>query len=194
MKETKNIISIIMFMLYTAFLVFFVVALLVRVQSVAGSFYFLMFATSLAFAFLEKRYGANFRSYYRFSLYISDIVNVCALISLLRFKINVWLFASALALFVASFVVDLFSHNRKKLQSKINVVVLICNSCFMFSIFPFFYDSTFSIAFAISAVVFACAVLVLKVVLALSRVFDESFEQKNELVEKLKMAQEEQVE
>lgn len=194
MKEKKNIISIIMFMLYTAFLVFFVVALFTQVLAVAGSLYFLMFAISLAFAFLEKKYGASFKSFYRCSLYISDIVNVCALISLLCYEINVWLFVPSLVLFVSSFVVDLFSHNRKKLQSRLNVIVLICNSCFMFAVFPFFYDSTFSIAFAIASVIFACAVLILKVVLAFSRVYDENCEQENELVKKLKMAQEEQVE
>lgn len=194
MKNKKNIVSIIMFMLHVSLLVFFVVALFFGEQVLAGSFYFILFAISLAFAILEKKYGASYKSFYRYSLYVSDIVNVCALISLLCYKINVGLSIASLALFAMSLVVDLFSHNRKKLQSKLNVVVLICNSCFMFTIFPYFYDSTSGIWLAIVAVVLAVVVLTLKIVLACERKFDDEEEQKDELVEKLKMAQEEQVE
>lgn len=182
-----------MFMLHVSLLVFFVVALFFGEQVLAGSFYFMLFAISLAFAFLEKKYGASFKSFYRYSLYVSDIVNLCALISLLCYKINVGLSIASLALFAMCLVVDLFSHNRKKLQSKLNVVVLICNSCFMFAIFPYFYDATFGFGLAIASVVLAVTVLTIKVVLACDRKFDDD-EQKDELIEKLKMAQEEQLE
>ena len=76
MQEKKNIISIIMFSIYTAFLVFFAISIIWGGQKISGAVYFVIFAVSLAFAVLERKYGASYKSLYRFSIYIADFVNI----------------------------------------------------------------------------------------------------------------------
>lgn len=194
MKEKKNIISIIMLAIYTLMLVSFAVAVIFAGQKISGAIYFITITISLAFAFLEKKYGATYKSAYRFSIYISDLLNIIALIAMIVNTPYVLTFSIALGIFVLCFVVDLVSQNRKKMKSKENYIALVFNVLFMISIFVHFFDIGQNIAYSVISNILALAVLSMKILLAFSKEYKEQEEQKDDLADKIKSDSEERVE
>ena len=194
MQDKKNIISIIMFCLYTALFVFFVFTLIFGGQKIAGAFYFVIFAVSLAFAFLERKYGASYKSLYRFSIYIADAVNICAMVSFLCYNLCVPFVSASLGVYVVIFIVDLFSHNRNKLQSKLNILALVFNCLFMALFLTYFFYEKIGIALSIIGLVVSVIVLAVKMVLAFKRELDEKEQVKDELFEKIKSSGDDRVE
>lgn len=183
-----------MFSIYTAFLVFFAISIIFGGQKISGAVYFVIFAVSVAFAILERKYGASYKSLYRFSIYIADFVNICALVSFIYYGIFVPFMAISLGIFVACLIVDLLSKNRNKQQSKLNIGVLVLNCLFMVCVFPFFFELSIHIAVAIFALVISVGVLVIKIVLACSHELDEKIAVSDELSDKIKSEQEDRVE
>ncbi len=194
MQDKKNIISIIMLCLYTALFVFFVFTLIFGGQKIAGAFYFIIFAVSLAFAFLERKYGASYKSLYRFSIYIADAVNICAMVSFLCYSLCIPFVSASLGVYVVIFLVDLFSHNRNKLQSKLNILALVFNCMFMALHMAYFFDGSTSVAFAIAGLVVSVMVLAVKMILAFKHGLEEEHQIKDELSEKIKSSGDDRVE
>ena len=194
MQEKKNIISIIMFSIYTAFLVFFAISLIWGGQKISGAVYFVIFAVSLAFAVLERKYGASYKSLYRFSIYIADFVNICALVSFIYYGLFVPVMAVSLGIYVACLIVDLLSKNRNKQPSKLNIGVLVLNCLFMVCVFPFFFEMNIHVSIALISLVLSIGVLAIKIVLACSHELDEKVAVSDEISDKIKSEQEERVE
>lgn len=194
MQGKKNIISIIMFSLYTALFVFFVSTMIFVGQKIAGAFYFVIFAVSLAFAFLERKYGASYKSLYCFSIYIADAVNICAMVSFLCYRICVPFVSASLGVYFVIFIVDLFSHNRNKLQSKLNILVLVFNCLFMALFITYFFDVEIGFVPALIGLVVSVLVLVVKIVLAFKHELEEKEQVNNELSEKIKSLSDDRVE
>lgn len=194
MQEKKNIISIIMFSIYTAFLVFFAISIIFGGQKISGAVYFVIFAVSLAFAILERKYGASYKSLYRFSIYIADFVNICALVSFIYYELFVPVMTVSLGIYVACLIVDLLSKNRNKQQSKLNIGVLVLNCLFMVCVFPFFFEMNIHVSVAVISLVLSIGVLAIKIVLACSHELDEKVAVSDEFSDKIKSEQEERVE
>lgn len=194
MKEKKNIISIIMLAIYTLMLVSFAVAIIFGGQKISGALYFIAIAISFAFAFLEKKYGATYKSAYRFSIYISDLLNIIALIAMIVNTPYVLTFSIALGIFVLCLVVDVFSQNRKKMKNKENYVMLVFNLLFMISVFIHFFDIELNIGFTVISDILALAVLTMKIMLAFAKEYKEPEEAKDDLADKIKSDVEERVE
>lgn len=194
MQGKKNIISIIMFSLYTALFVFFVFTMIFGGQKIAGAFYFVIFAVSLAFAFLERKYGASYKSLYRFSIYIADAVNICAMVSFLCYRICVPFVSASLGVYFVIFIVDLFSHNRNKLQSKLNILALVFNCLFMALFITYFFDAKIGFVPALIGLVVSVLVLAIKIVLAFKHELEEKEQVNDELSEKIKSSNDDRVE
>jgi len=168
MQNKKNIISILMLSLYAAMFALFVIAIFFIDSIVAGSVYFIIFAMSVTFTIIEKKYGMGEKSYYRYSIILSDVINILAGIFMVLNNIYILCFGSSIAFFISSFIVDVTSKNMNKTNNKLSYITLGFNSLFMLACFPYFFDFKLGFAVALIAVWFAAAVFVLKTVLAFS--------------------------
>ena len=185
MGKKSQLISKIMFSVSLLLFVVFAVAVLFGGQKIAGSIYFIFFTISLAFAFLDKKYNSNFFQFYRYSIYLDDLINIFAISSIIYHGQDVWYMIAVLCLVGIGLFVDLLSKNRFEKRRLESILVSFANLALMFVIFPYFFFKTIHNAVPIIAVVVVSVVAVLKIVLEIIPVKVRAEEEEAEsLIEK----------
>ena len=166
MGNKSQLVSKIMF--YISLVMFFVFAVTVFFggQKIAGAIYFIFFVTSVAFACLDRKYNSNFYEYYRYSVYLDDLVNILAVSSFIFYKQDSIFMIIVLCLIGVGLFVDLLSKNRLEKRRLMSIIVSILNLVLMFVIFPYFFKNNLPLVAPIILVVIACIVGALKIVLA----------------------------
>lgn len=166
MGNKSQIVSKIMFYVSLVLFLIFAVTVFFGGQKIAGSIYFMFFAVSVAFACLDRKYNSNFFEYYRYSIYLDDLVNILAVSSIIYYKQDTAFMIAVLALIGVGLFVDLLSKNRLEKRRLTSIIVSILNCVLMFVVFPYFFKETLPLFVPILAVVIAAVVGILKVVLA----------------------------
>ena len=165
MGTKSNIISTIMFAISSVLFVVFAMSIFLGGQVIAGSVYLLYFATSVAFAFLSKKYHSNFISIYRYSAFLSDFFNILAVATIVHYGEHLGIMVAVLSILVVGLVQDVVATNRLEKRRIANILVNLFNLVLMISCIPYFFVELMSLTFAIIALVMAVAIMVLKVVL-----------------------------
>jgi len=195
----SQIVSKVMFFVSLALFLIFSVTTFVCGQKVAGSIYFIFFAVSVAFACLDRKYNSNFFEFYRYSIYLDDLVNILAVSSIIYYKQDSVFMIAVLSLVGVGLFVDLFAKNRLEKRRFASIMATVLNCVLMIAIFPYFFISEMKLVVPITAVVIASIVSILKIVLAVvpckEKTEIEENKQKEETIEqKVQVSQEDSVE
>ncbi len=166
MASKNNVVSILLFVIYSMLLILFVCTILFGGQKIGGAIYFIFFAISVAFAFLDRKYHSSYINLYRYSAYLSDIFNIIAISSILYYQLHAPFMIAILCVFVVSLLVDILAKNRLEKRRFASICMSVFNCVFMFTIFPYFFVNNPDISLAVVALVTATLVMILKIVLA----------------------------
>ena len=166
MGNKSQIVSKIMFYISLAMFFIFAGTIFFGGQKIAGAIYFIFFVVSVAFACLDRKYNSNFFEFYRYSIYLDDLVNILAVSSIIYYKQDSAFMIAVLALLGVGLFVDLLSKNRLEKRRITSIIVSVLNCVLMFGIFPYFFIAKMPLFVPILAVVVAAVVGILKVVLA----------------------------
>ena len=177
MGNKSQLVSKIMFYISLSMFFIFVGTIFFGGQKIAGAIYFIFFAMSVAFACLDKKYHSNFFEFYRYSIYLDDLVNILAVSSIIYYKQHPAFMIAALSLVGIGLFVDLLSKNRLEKRRFTSIMVSILNLCLMFVIFPYFFKDSLPLFVPILAVVIAAVVGLLKFILAVVPFKKEAIEQ-----------------
>lgn len=167
MASKNNIVSTILFVIYSVLFVIFAITIFFGGQKIGGAIYFIFFAITVAFAFLDRKYHSNFVDLYRYSTYLSDLFNILAVSSIVYYRVQMGYMIAVLSLLLVCLLIDLFAKNRPEKRRRESILVSIFNCVLMFTIFPYFFLADPGSALAIVAVIVAVAVMILKLLLAL---------------------------
>ena len=128
-------------------------------------YFFMIFATEVAFAFLDKKYRTNNVDLYRYSVCLADATNILAVGTIIYHGQDIAFMIATISLLGVSLVVDIIAKfiDKSRFESKL---ARLLNCLFMVVIFPYFFAAEYKLVLPIIAVVTAAVVLVLKVVLA----------------------------
>ena len=135
-------------------------------QKVGGAIFFVIFATEVAFTFLDRKYHSNYVDLYRYSVYLADATNILAVGTLIYYMHDIPFMIATISILGVALLVDLIMKNsseKRRLESRL---ARLLNCVFMLVILPYFFGSDYPLVLPIVAVVTASVVLVLKVVLA----------------------------
>lgn len=166
MGNKSQLVSKIMFYISLAIFFIFSITVFFGGQKIAGAIYFIFFAMSVAFACLDRKYHSNFFEFYRYSIYLDDLVNILAVSSIIYYKQHPAFMIAVLSLIGVGLFVDLLSKNRLEKRRFTSIMVSILNLCLMFVVFPYFFKNNLPLFMPIIAVVIAGVVGILKVLLA----------------------------
>ena len=166
MGSKTSIVSKILFSLSAVLFLIFVGTVFFAGQKVGGAIFFMIFATEVAFAFLDRKYHSNYIDLYRYSVYLADATNILAVGTIIYYGQDVPFMIVAISILGVSMIVDLLMRNSSEKRRWESRLARLLNCVFMLVIFPYFFGYNFSIAIPIIAVVAAVVVLVLKVVFA----------------------------
>ena len=166
MGNKSQIVSKVMFFVSLAVFFIFAVTVFFGGQKIAGAIYFIFFAMSVAFACIDKKYNSNFFEFYRYAIYLDDLVNILAVSSIIYYKQDGPFMIAVLSLIGLGLFVDLLAKNRLGKRRLTSVIASILNCVLMLAIFPYFFQITLPIVVPIVAVVVSAVVGVLKIILA----------------------------
>ena len=166
MGNKNKLISKVMFFVSLALFFIFVVTTFFGGQKIAGSIYFIFFAISVAFACIDRKYSSNYFEFYRYSVYLDDLINILAVSTMIYYKQDSIFMIGVLCLVGVGLFVDLLCKNRLEKRRATSIIVSVLNCALMLVIFPYFFITKMPIAVPILAVVVAFVVAVLKVILA----------------------------
>jgi len=167
MVNKNKLISRIMFSISLGLFFIFAITTFFGGQKIAGSIYFIFFAVSIAFACIDRKYSSNYFEFYRYSIYLDDLINILAISTLIYYKQDSAFMIALLCLVGVGLFVDLLCKNRLEKRKISSIIVSILNCSLMLTIFPYFFFTNLSLALPIVAVVVGTLVAILKVVLAI---------------------------
>ena len=180
MANKNNIVSIILFVISGVLFVVFSLTIFFGGQKIGGSIYFIYFAIMVAFAFLDRKYASNFINFYRFSTYLSDAFNILAVGSIIYYHQHIAQMIASVSILGLCLLVDLFSKNRLETRRLSSILITMFNLTLMFTIFPFFFISEYTLSLAICVVILSCLLLCLKLILAFLPGSNGQAQKKNE--------------
>ena len=165
MENKTSIISKVFFSLSAVLFAIFAGTVFFAGQKVGGAIFFMIFATEVAFAFLDKKYRTNNVDLYRYSVCLADATNILAVGTIIYHGQDIAFMIATISLLGVSLVVDIIAKliDKSRFESKL---ARLLNCLFMVVIFPYFFAAEYKLVLPIIAVVTAAVVLVLKVVLA----------------------------
>ncbi len=187
MGNKSQIVSKIMFFVSLALFLIFALTIFFGGQKIGGAIYFIFFAVSVAFACLDRKYNSNYFEFYRYSVYLDDLVNILAVSSIIYYKQDTAFMIAILCLVGVGLFVDLLAKNRLGKRMFASIMASLLNLVLMIAIFPYFFEAKLSIAVPIIAVVVASIVSVLKIVLALLPNKETVVEKKQSIDEKVQL-------
>ena len=187
MGNKSQIVSKIMFFVSLALFLIFALTIFFGGQKIGGAIYFIFFAVSVAFACLDRKYNSNYFEFYRYSVYLDDLVNILAVSSIIYYKQDTAFMIAILCLVGVGLFVDLLAKNRLGKRMFASIMASLLNLVLMIAIFPYFFETKLSIAVPIIAVVVASIVSVLKIVLALLPNKETVVEKKQSIDEKVQL-------
>ncbi len=163
----NNVVSKLIFTLYLVFLVIFALTIFFGGPKIGGAIYFIVFALSVTFACLDRKYHSNYINLYRFSVYLSDLFNLVAVSAIIYYGKHLPFMIAIICLLTVAFVIDLFAKNRLEKRRIESILVSVFNCIFMVAIFLYFFVSKIPLYLAIFATIMAFSITALKLVLAL---------------------------
>ena len=176
MGNKNKLISKVMFFVSLALFFIFAITTFFGGQKIAGAIYFIFFAMSVAFACVDKKYSSNYFEFYRYSIYLDDLINILAVSTMIYYKHDSLFMIGVLCLVGVGLFVDLLCQNRLGKRRFASVVASVLNCALMLVIFPYFFITKMPLVMPILAVVVAFVVSVLKVFLAVGPLKNESNE------------------
>jgi len=166
MGNKSKIVSKIMFFISLALFFIFMAVTFFGGQKIAGSIYFIFFAVSVAFACLDRKYHSNYFEFYRYAIYLDDLINILAVSTMIYYKQDSIFMIILLCFISIGLFVDLLCKNRLEKRRITSIIVSVLNCVLMFSIFPYFFKTNMPIFVPIIAVSVGGIVAALKIILA----------------------------
>lgn len=174
MSNKNKLISKIMFFVSLGLFFIFLITTFFGGQKIAGSIYFIFFAVSIAFACLDRKYNSSYFEFYRYAVYLDDLINVLAVSTMIYYKQDSVFMIILLCFVGVGLFVDLLCKNRLEKRKIVSIIVSVLNCVLMLTIFPYFFFKKLSIAVPIIAVIVGGIVAVLKIVLSFIKEKDKA--------------------
>jgi len=166
MSKSK-LVSKVLFVLSLVLFILFALTIFFGGQKIGGAIYFVFFAVSTAFAFLDRKYNSNYFEFYRYSIYLDTLVNILAVSSIIYYKQDSAFMIAILAIMAVGLFVDLFAKNRFEKRRFESIMASVLNCVFMITIFPYFFTENLPLIVPVIALVVASVVAIIKIILAL---------------------------
>ena len=167
MGTKSKFVSTLMFIISLSLFMIFTLTIIFGGQKIAGAIYFIFFAVFVAFACIDRKYNSKLFEYYKYAIYLDDLVNILAISSIIYYNHDIPFMIAILCVIGVGLFVDLLfktNHAKRKFET---IAVTLFNCVLMLSIFPYFFINNPSIIVPIIAVVIASIVTILKLALAL---------------------------
>ena len=174
MSNKNKLISKIMFFVSLGLFFIFLITTFFGGQKIAGSIYFIFFAVSIAFACLDRKYNSSYFEFYRYAVYLDDLINILAVSTMIYYKQDSVFMIILLCFVGVGLFVDLLCKNRLEKRKIVSIIVSVLNCVLMLTIFPYFFFKKLSIAVPIIAVIVGGIVAVLKIVLSFIKEKDKA--------------------
>ena len=181
MGSKSKLISTLMFIISLSLFLMFALTIIFGGQKMGGAIYFIFFAVFVAFACIDRKYNSKMFEFYKYAIYLDDLVNILAISSIIYYNQDVPFMIAILCTIGVGLFVDLLfktNHAKRKFET---VAVTLLNCVLMLSIFPYFFIAEPSVVVPTIAVIVATVVTILKLILAILPVKTE--ENINETVE-----------
>ncbi|MBQ7467045.1 MAG: hypothetical protein IJS74_03110 [Clostridia bacterium] len=189
MNNKKDLISGIIFGIYFAMTVLLIPMVFFYGQIVGGGIYFVCFAITIAYFILDLKFEFTFKKFYRFFIYINDIINILALSLFVYYGIYIAVTIPTLTAVSLALLFDIICRDRIRSKSKANITTNVASLMVMAAIFPYFYFDNLDFSVMIIAFIFALVMLVCKIYLTIfsyeNRVEKEAKEKKSEIEQAL---------
>ena len=174
MSNKNKLISKIMLFVSLGLFFIFLITTFFGGQKIAGSIYFIFFAVSIAFACLDRKYNSSYFEFYRYAVYLDDLINILAVSTMIYYKQDSVFMIILLCFVGVGLFVDLLCKNRLEKRKIVSIIVSVLNCVLMLTIFPYFFFKKLSIAVPIIAVIVGGIVAVLKIVLSFIKEKDKA--------------------
>ena len=181
MEDKKELISGIIFWIYFSMMLIFIPMVFFYGQIIGGSIYFMCFALTLAYFLLDLKFEFAFKKFYRFFIYINDVINILAVAVFIYYEIYIAITIPLLVIVSLSLLFDMICRDRLRSKNKANVTANVAGLMVMISIFPYFFFRRIDFIIILIGIVFAFATFVCKVYLT---VYSYANELKKEAKEK----------
>lgn len=168
MNRKKDLISGILFCVYAALFLIFVPTTFFGGQIIGGGVYFLCFAVTIAYFILDLKYEFSFKTFYRFFVYINDLIIIMAIAIFIYYGIHTLWTIITLCIVSITFFVDLICKDRVRSKNKANITANISSLIVMTAIFPYFYFVKLDYSIMLLCMIFAIITFVCKTILAVN--------------------------
>ena len=185
MNNKKDLISGIVFYIYFAMMVLFVPMVFFYGQVIGGGVYFVCLAITIAYFILDLKFEFSFKKYYRFFVYINDIISILAFALFIYYGVYTTISIITLVILSLSFVSDMICKDRIRSKSKANIITNVANLVVMLCIFPYFFFDKLGFEVIFIGLIFAVLLFICKILLTVYSYktvsFKETIEKKSEL-------------
>ncbi len=168
MNRKKDLISGILFCVYAVLFLLFVPTTFFGGQIIGGGVYFVCFAVTIAYFILDLKYEFSFKTFYRFFVYINDLIIIMAIAIFIYYGIHTLWTIFTLCIVSLIFFADLLCKDRVQSKDKANITANVANLLVMSAIFPYFFFAKLDYSIMLICMIVATITLVCKIILAIN--------------------------